>query len=91
MIDNKNMKEKISALADSELSEFETRRILDEISTNPEYREFWKSIQHTKDILNDEETDFHDLDLSSRIYAQLDQKEYILFLHCYFLKGSSFL
>ena len=75
MIDNKNMKEKISALADSELSEFETRRILDEISSNPEYREFWKSIQHTKDILNDEESDFHDLDLSSRIYAQLDQKE----------------
>ena len=29
------MKEKISALADGELSEFETRRVLEEISSNP--------------------------------------------------------
>ena len=34
MSDNKNMKEKISALADGELSDFETRRILTEISSN---------------------------------------------------------
>ena len=33
MKDNKNMKEKISALADSELSDFETRRILEEIES----------------------------------------------------------
>ena len=33
MIENKIMKEKISALADGELSDFETRRILSEIST----------------------------------------------------------
>ena len=31
MNDNKIMKEKISALADGELSDFETRRILSEI------------------------------------------------------------
>ena len=44
MIKNNIMKEKISALADGELSDFETRRILSEISSNPEYREFWKNI-----------------------------------------------
>ena len=48
MNNNKNMKEKISALADGELSDFETRRILTEISSNPEYREFWQSIHQTK-------------------------------------------
>ena len=40
MSDNKNMKEKISALADGELSDFETRRILAEISSNHQYRDF---------------------------------------------------
>ena len=39
MKDNKNMKEKISALADSELSDFETRRILEEIESNQEFRD----------------------------------------------------
>ena len=53
MKDNKNMKEKISALADSELSDFETRRILEEIATNPQFREFWKNIQRTKEILSE--------------------------------------
>ena len=63
MKDNKNMKEKISALADSELSDFETRRILEEIESNPEFREFWKNIQRTKEILSEEDTKFHDVDL----------------------------
>ena len=47
MTDNKNMKEKISALADGELSEFEVRRILDEISANPDYRDFWSCLLYT--------------------------------------------
>ena len=56
MIDNKIMKEKISALADGELSDFETRRILSEISSNPEYREFWKNIHQVKEALKNEES-----------------------------------
>ena len=74
MKDNKNMKEKISALADSELSDFETRRILEEIESNPEFREFWKNIQRTKEILSEEDTEFHDVDLSSIIHAELNKK-----------------
>jgi hypothetical protein len=73
MKDNKNMKEKISALADSELSDFETRRILEEIESNPEFREFWKNIQRTKEILSEEDTEFHDVDLSSSIHAELNK------------------
>ena len=48
------MKEKISALADGELSDFETRRVLDEISANPEYKEFWRNIQISKEVLTED-------------------------------------
>ena len=51
MNDNKIMKEKISALADGELSDFETRRILSELSSNSEYREFWRNIHKAKEII----------------------------------------
>ena len=67
MINNKIMKEKISALADGELSDFEIRRILSEISSNPEYREFWKNIHQGKEILKNEESEFLDIDISKRV------------------------
>ena len=35
---SKGIKEKISALSDGELSDFETRRVLEEIKNNPELR-----------------------------------------------------
>ena len=71
MIKNKIMKEKISALADGELSDFETRRILSEISSNPEYREFWKNIHQGKEALRNE--DFGDSDISNRVSFGLDK------------------
>ena len=73
MIENKIMKEKISALADGELSDFETRRILSEISSNPEYREFWKNIHQGKEALRNEELEFLDIDISSRVSFGLDK------------------
>ena len=66
-----NMKEKISALADGELSDFETRRLLEEISSDPEYREFWKNIQLTKLALTEEVTNLLDKDLSNEIASKL--------------------
>ena len=72
MIKNKIMKEKISALADGELSDFETRRILSEISSNPEYREFWKNIHQGKEALN-KESEFLDVDISNRVSLVLDK------------------
>ena len=74
MTDNKNMKEKISALADGELSEFEVRRILDEISTNPDYREFWRNIHITKNGLLDEVNSFHESDISKKLKKALLQE-----------------
>ena len=73
MIKNKIMKEKISALADGELSDFETRRILSEISSNPEYREFWKNIHQGKEALENEESEFLDIDISNRVSFGLDK------------------
>ena len=66
------MKEKISALADGELSDFETRRILSEISSNPEYREFWKNIHQGKEALKNEESEFLDIDISNKVSYGLD-------------------
>ena len=74
MTDNKNMKEKISALADGELSEFEVRRILDEISANPDYREFWRNIHITKNGLLDEVNSFHESDISKKLKKALLQE-----------------
>lgn len=59
---NEAIKEKLSALADGELSDFEVRRVLDEIERNPEYRNYWSNIQKTKlyfsdDFLNNSEGD----------------------------------
>ena len=73
MIKNNIMKEKISALADGELSDFETRRILSEISSNPEYREFWKNIHQGKEVLRNEESEFLDIDISNRVSFVLDK------------------
>ena len=70
---NKIMKEKISALADGELSDFETRRVLNEISSNPEYREFWRSIQLTKLALEEEDSEIIGRDLSQEIYNKLNK------------------
>jgi hypothetical protein len=74
MSDNKNMKEKISALADGELSDFETRRILDEISSNPQYRDFWRSIQQTKLSLEESDAEFLDSDISEQLYSKLGKR-----------------
>ena len=73
MNDNKIMKEKISALADGELSDFETRRILSELSSNSEYREFWRNIHKAKEALKDDKEIFLDVDISSKISSSLNK------------------
>ena len=74
MNNNKNMKEKISALADGELSDFETRRILTEISSNPEYREFWRSIHQTKQALEKPSSEFLDSDITESLSSKLRKR-----------------
>ena len=71
MNDNKVMREKISALADGELSEFETRRILSEIKQNPAYREFWRNIHLVRDLYDESEDFLYERDISTNLRASL--------------------
>ena len=71
MNDNKVMREKISALADGELSEFETRRILSEIKQNPAYREFWRNIHLVRDLFDESEATLYERDISTNLRASL--------------------
>ena len=68
---SKGIKEKISALSDGELSDFETRRVLDEININPELREYWKKLQISKSAFNNESIAFETSDISSAISMEL--------------------
>jgi len=69
------MKKKISALADGELSEFETRRVLEEISSNPEYREFWRNIQLSKETFNEDDVMINTRDLSEFFKDKVKQNQ----------------
>ena len=71
MNDNKVMREKISALADGELSEFETRRILSEIKHNPAYREFWRNIHLVRDLFDESEDFLLERDISTNLRSRL--------------------
>ena len=68
---SKGIKEKISALSDGELSDFETRRVLDEININPELREYWKKLQITKTAFKNESLAFETSDISSAVSSEL--------------------
>ena len=68
---SKGIKEKISALSDGELSDFETRRVLDEININPELREYWKKLQISKTAFKNESLAFETSDISSAVSSEL--------------------
>ena len=68
---SKGIKEKISALSDGELSDFETRRVLDEIHINPELREYWKNLQISKVAFNNDSLAFETSDISSAVSREL--------------------
>ena len=68
---SKGIKEKISALSDGELSDFETRRVLDEININPELREYWKKLQISKAAFKNESLAFETADVSYAVSREL--------------------
>ena len=68
---SKGIKEKISALSDGELSDFETRRVLDEININPELRDYWKKLQISKAAFKNESLAFETTDVSSAVSREL--------------------
>ena len=68
---SKGIKEKISALSDGELSDFETRRVLDEIKNNPELREYWRTLQVSKRAFQNESLVFEGSDISMVVSREL--------------------
>ncbi len=70
---SKGIKEKISALSDGELSDFETRRVLDEINNNSELREYWKSLQISKNAFQNESLAFETSDVSFAVSRELEK------------------
>jgi len=70
------IKERISALADGELSEFEARRVLEEIETKPELRDYWNKLQITKSGLMKTSLGYLDRDISRRVARELGEHAY---------------
>ena len=68
---SKGIKEKISALSDGELSDFETRRVLEEINSNPELREYWKKLHISKNAFQNETLAFEGSDVSYGVSLSL--------------------
>ena len=70
------IKERISALVDGELSEFEARRVLEEIETHPELKDYWKKLQITKSGLKERSLGYLDRDISKRVATELGEHIY---------------
>ena len=68
---NEGIKERISALVDGELSEFETRRVLEEIEANSGLRDYWRTLQVAKSGLKDRSLGYLDSDISMRVATEL--------------------
>ena len=73
---NEGIKERISALVDGELSEFEARRVLEEIETKPELRDYWIKLQITKSGLKKTSLGYLDRDISKRVARELGEHAY---------------
>ncbi len=72
---NENIKEKISALADGELSEFEVRRVLDEIEKEPDLRDYWDLLQITRRSLTNEDLGNLGIDISEGVRRELSGRK----------------
>ena len=71
---NEAIKERISALVDGELSEFETRRVLEEINSNPELKDYWTRLQIIKSGFKDQSLGFLSKNISKRVASELHQQ-----------------
>ena len=71
---NKAIKERISALLDGELSEFETRRVIEEIKDDPRLRQYWSSLVTVREGFKEESLSFIKSDISKDIANELGYK-----------------
>jgi sigma-E factor negative regulatory protein RseA len=67
----KTMNEKLSALMDDELTEFETRRVIDEVARNPGHRATWDRYHLVRATLRNELDIIAAPDLAERVASRL--------------------
>ena len=70
---NEGIKEKISAMADGELSEFEVRRVLEEVEKDESYRNYWKLLQITRTSMAHESLGNLNSNISDRVKKELNK------------------
>ena len=66
-----SIEHRLSALLDGETSEFETRRLIEEINRSPEIKNLWIRMNKTKSLLT-AEIDFSPRNISSTVIEELD-------------------
>ena len=66
-----SIEHRLSALLDGETSEFETRRLVEEINKNPEIKNLWIRMNKTKSLLA-QEIDFSPRNIASSVMEELD-------------------
>ena len=66
-----SIEHRLSALLDGETSEFETRRLVEEINKNPEIKNLWIRMNKTKSLLT-AEIDFSPRNIASSVMEELD-------------------
>ena len=74
-IKNKGIRERISALMDGEVSEFEARRVLNEIGNDPELRRYWQRLQLSSTVLRNELVENNLKDISLSVQEELEGKK----------------
>ncbi len=66
-----SIEHRLSALLDGETSEFETRRLIEEINRSPEIKNLWIRMNKTKSLVT-AEIDFSPRNISSTVIEELD-------------------
>ena len=66
-----SIEHRLSALLDGETSEFETRRLIEEINRSPEIKNLWIRMNKAKSLLT-AEIDFSSRNISSTVIEELD-------------------
>lgn len=68
---SKTLEQKLSLLMDGEITPFETKRLVDEIHANSNFRNLWLRMNKHKAAMHGELLD-HNLDLSQKIMSQIN-------------------
>lgn len=69
-----SIEHRLSALLDGEASEFETRRLVEEINGNPEIKNLWIRMNRTKSLLT-AEIDFSSRNIASTVMEELNSSD----------------